>query len=309
MKVLVLLSTYCGDKYLKEQIDSIIHQVGLDVGLLIRDDGSKDGTVELLKEYQRNNKNIEVEYGDNIGCADSFKWLLNAAFERIQDFEYFAFSDQDDVWLPEKLLEASKYLQIMDAQKPCMYCSNVHAVDEQLNDIGLKWKAEETFITKPQSLVSNMAHGCTMLFNQSVVRHFHQNTPKSIILHDLWVMHICMFFGDIYYDSNSYILYRQHGDNVVGAKNTFKARFESHKKSFQHLSSQHEKETDAKEILSVYGNQLSDDDKRMVEVVAFYRHNYSARLRWLFGIGEPYKSIRRKKDNIWLYIRIVLGKV
>lgn len=306
--MLVLVSTYNGEIYLKEQLDSILNQDSVDVNLLIRDDGSKDNTHTILKEYEKLD-NVEVIYGKNMGCADSFRGLLDAAYDKLTDFDYFAFSDQDDVWMPEKLSVACGVVDKMDETKPCAYCSNVRAVDGQLNDIGLKWKLEETNITKAQSLVCSMAYGCTMLFNRKVVEMFHQYPPRKLVLHDLWIMNMCMFLGKVYYDNNSYILYRQHGGNVIGAKTTFKAKLKSRWKSFKHLIGQHEKEGEANEMLYALDEVLSEDDKEMIRIVANYRKGLLKRLKFLFGIGKYNGKIRRKKDNFWLYVRIVIGKV
>lgn len=307
-KVCVLLAVYNGERYLKEQIDSILKQKGVEVFLLIRDDGSKDNSHTILKEYEKLN-NVEVIYGKNVGCADSFRGLLEAAYNKLSDVDYFAFSDQDDVWLPEKLSVACSVVEKMDETKPCVYCSNVLAVDAQLQAIGLRWKPEQTFINKAQSLVCSMAHGCTMLFNRKVVELFHKYPPRKLVLHDLWVMNMCMFLGDVYYDPKSYILYRQHGNNVLGAKNTLRAKLKSRWKSFKHLMGQHEKEGEANEMLYTLNEVLTDDDKEMIGIVANYRKSLSKRLKFLFGIGKYNGEIRRKKDNFWLYVRIIIGRV
>ena len=309
MKVLILLSTYNGEKYLHEQMDSLLKQEGVDVSVLVRDDGSKDKTVTILKEYEAKHHNVEVEYGHNVGCADCFRWLLNAAYNRIRDYDYFAFSDQDDVWLPEKVKVACSILSKTDSTKPSMYCSNVCAVDSELNKINMKWKPNETLLSKEQSLVWSMSYGCTMLFNRKVIELFHSCPPEKLVLHDLWVMHMCFFFGDVYYDNHSYILYRQHGDNVVGAKTTFISRMRCHWKSLQHLFSQHYNEQEAQVMLKAYDGMLTPEDKALVGIVANYRKDFSIRIKWLFGLGKNYRAISRKQDNIWLKMRILLGKV
>ncbi len=302
-KICVLLAVYNGERYLREQIDSILHQRIVDVSILIRDDGSKDGSKSILKEYEKQ-ENVEVIYGQNLGCANSFRALLEAAYDKLGAFDYFAFSDQDDVWLPEKLSVACGVLEMMDATRPCAYCSNVMAVDAQLNEIGTRWDKSESFITKAQSLVCSMSHGCTMLFNGKVIEIFHQYPPQKIVLHDLWVMHMCMFLGDIQYDPNPYILYRQHGNNVLGAKNTIASRLQSRWKSIQFLFKQHYNEQEAKEILRAYGAILQDKDKELIGTVAYYKSSIKNRIKFLFS-----KDIRRKHDNFWLTARIILGTV
>ena len=307
MRVLVLMSTYNGNKYFKDQVKSILKQEGVAVDMLIRDDGSKDSFVKELKEYEKI-ENIEILYEQNIGCAWSFLKLVEYAYSKIGEYDYYAFSDQDDVWLPDKLKVACDVVAKMNNMKPCMYCSNVQAVDADLNPIGTRWGMQETFITKPQSLVCSMSHGCTMLFNKKVIELYHNYPPQQVNLHDLWIMHMCMFFGEIYYDNNPYILYRQHGNNVLGAKNTFSAKLKSRKMSIKHIEDQHSNEIEAKEMLRAYGDLLSKEDKEMIEVVANYRNSFVTRLKFLLGIGNC-RNIRRKHDNFWLLTRIIIGKV
>lgn len=308
MRVLVLLSTYNGNQYIREQIETILNQEAVTVGLLIRDDGSEENFIKSLKEYEKYG-NVKIYYESNIGCAWSFLKLVDYAYDRIEEYDYFAFSDQDDVWLPEKLRIACDVLKKMDGKRPCMYCSNVQAVDAQLNIIGTRWDKDETFITKPQSLVCSMSHGCTMLFNRKVIEMYHDYPPQRVNLHDLWIMHMCMFFGEIYYDNNPYILYRQHGNNVLGAKNTAAAKMKSRWKSLHTLPKQHNNEIEAKEMLKVYNDILTKEDKEMIGIVADYRNSFLNRLKFLFGIGNNCGKIRRKKDNLWLYMRILLGTV
>ena len=99
-KVQVLLSTYNGEKYLQEQIESIIRQEDVEISLLIRDDGSCDKTIEIIENLKRKNSNIIYYSGNNLGPARSFMDLINKS----GNFDYYAFSDQDDVWKSKKLI-------------------------------------------------------------------------------------------------------------------------------------------------------------------------------------------------------------
>lgn len=99
--VQVVMSTYNGEKYLKEQIDSILSQEGVDVRLYIRDDGSSDRTTDILASYQEH-KNVKIEKGNNLGFAKSFL----TALDECDEADYYAFSDQDDVWEKDKLSTA-----------------------------------------------------------------------------------------------------------------------------------------------------------------------------------------------------------
>ena len=131
-KVQVLLSTYNGEKYLKEQLDSLLAQDYPNIDILIRDDGSKDSTKQILTGYE-NHKNIRVIYGSNIGITASFLELLKISDP---EAEFLAFCDQDDVWLKDKISRAVAALQKHPSDIPLMYCSRLTIVDESLRIIG-----------------------------------------------------------------------------------------------------------------------------------------------------------------------------
>ena len=131
-KVAVLMSTYNGEKYLREQIDSILAQEGVDVTLYIRDDGSSDSTIEIINEYLTKTNRIKFYIGENIGVGNSFMQLV---YDCPEDYDYYAFSDQDDIWLTEKMQVAVDSLK--EYSNPFLYCSNQILVDKNGKIIGL----------------------------------------------------------------------------------------------------------------------------------------------------------------------------
>ena len=103
-KVLILVSTYNGEKYLPEQLDSLYAQEGVDIHILVRDDGSKDNTIGILKNYQGSKGKMTIIEGENIGAGQSFLALINEATTNYPDYDYYAFCDQDDVWYGNKVV-------------------------------------------------------------------------------------------------------------------------------------------------------------------------------------------------------------
>ena len=167
-KVCVLLSTYNGEKYLREQIDSVLNQKEVDVTLCVRDDGSKDSTIEILKSYEQSGK-IKLEIGENVGYQRSFYLLLLNAPEA----DYYSFCDQDDVWDDDKLIAAVKMLEAEDNSKPLLYYSALKVVNKDLKlkqishkgyCIG-KYPFEEAFML-------SFTYGCTSVINQSAREKF-----------------------------------------------------------------------------------------------------------------------------------------
>ena len=304
--ILILLSSYCGEKYIKEQVFSLEKQLNVYVTILIRDDGSKDGTVEIIKQLQQEFSNIILIEGKNIGCAKSFSELLIRASKDYSDYDFFAFCDQDDFWLPEKLFRAVSVLEKMPKEEQLLYCSNLWVVDKNLQNRKKKYPDNYVKITSAGSLAESYGTGCTMVFNKEVIDFYSTHIPKNLHLHDLWIYHQCVFLGQVYYDNESYILYRQHGNNVVGARTDFSTNLKSKINSLKKLKTQHYREVEAKEILNIYGDILADENKKNIELVSNYSKSFSYMLKLLFS----YKIRRRKRiDNLLFKIRIILKAI
>lgn len=212
--IIVLLSTYNGEKYIKEQLNSLYNQKDVEVSILVRDDGSTDSTSLILDQEQQKGR-LSWYQGENKGPAGSFMDLLYHAPEA----DYYAFCDQDDIWQPEKLCRAVEALAPINNDYK-VYISPATLVDVNLNVIGqmpLNYK-----FTIGEAIVTNPATGCTMLFNNKLKQLIKKFPPQKIKMHDEWVYKVCLFMnGSIFADTASRILYRQHGNNVIGAKEPF----------------------------------------------------------------------------------------
>jgi glycosyltransferase involved in cell wall biosynthesis len=218
VKVAVLMSTYNGEKYLSEQINSILSQKNVELSLFIRDDGSRDQTINIIRNFQRDHSNIHLIEGDNLGVGNSFMCLV---YRVPSDFDYYTFSDQDDVWLDDKIVSAINALE--ENSTANLYCSNQTLIDKNGNRIGVRFN-QKPDVSCEQSFSINHITGCTMVWNQKlqILLQDKKRRPSKELLesriHDVWVGVVAGFTGNVIYDSNSYILYRQHENNVVGAK-------------------------------------------------------------------------------------------
>ena len=136
--VQILMSTYNGERYIREQIDSFLQQTYPLINILVRDDGSSDGTIAILEEYAEKYDNITYYKGNNLGVIQSFLQLLRDSDDAAT---YYAFADQDDVWLPEKIEKAIEMLENnTETSMPLLYCSDVYVTDENLNVIKIDEK-------------------------------------------------------------------------------------------------------------------------------------------------------------------------
>jgi len=211
-RVGVLLSTYNGARYLKPQLDSLLAQDYPDVIIQVRDDGSSDSTLAILDSYAARYPAIRVMRGTNIGVARSFLTLLAEADPTCN---YFAFCDQDDVWLPDKISVAVGNLTPAGHDTPTLYFSRVEYVDNVLRHLRMSPAPRRPGFGN--ALVENCAPGCTMLFNQATRQLILSRLPSSVFVHDSWTYLVVSAFGRLVFHDVARIKYRQHAANVFGA--------------------------------------------------------------------------------------------
>lgn len=297
-KVQVLLSTYNGEKYIKEQIESILNQKEVEIALLIRDDGSTDKTIQILEELAMNNENITVYKDENLGPARSFMDLI----EKSDEYDYYAFSDQDDVWRPKKLISAINKLKEYN-NTPALYMSALEIVDTNLKYIETK-KVEGNF-TLEGEIIKNFAAGCTQVFNKNLCNIIKQYKPKYIIMHDSWITRVCYAIGgNVIIDENSYIKYRQHEKNVLGYKDDgFQKLKRQYKIAFKDKISM--RVNIAKELKNGYEKLLTEEAKQVVENLIKYQEDKNAK-KWLLH-NEKFRT-NNPKMNLKMKLAIILNK-
>ena len=210
--VCVLLSSYNGERFIAEQIESILNQNILGLKIYIRDDGSKDSTREILKQYSKYT-NVNLEFGNNIGVRDSFYWLVKNA----PKCRYYAFCDQDDIWDNDKLSVAKESLEPLPQNVPNVYFSNVRLVNADGTFIKNWHEMDMANQNKFAAFLENRATGATMVFNYNALQMIEMGWGDDVKLHDWWLYLIGKFFGNVIYDNVSHMSYRQHDSNVVGA--------------------------------------------------------------------------------------------
>ncbi|WP_372616773.1 glycosyltransferase [Falsiroseomonas sp.] len=213
----VLLSVLDGADYLPTQLESLERQVDQRWMLLWRDDGSRDGSVRILEEFAARMAPGRVRRvahaARRLGIAASFLALLRAA---PADAACYAFCDQDDVWLPDKIGRAAAALGAVPAERPALYCARQVMVDRGLRRLGLSPDAKRG-PGLANALVQNIATGCTTVLNAAARRHVLSGTPPPPTLHDWWAyLVVTATGGQVIFDPQPEILYRQHGANAVG---------------------------------------------------------------------------------------------
>lgn len=258
-RVIVLLSTYNGEKYLEEQLDSIFHQTYSNLEIIVRDDGSIDHTVNILQKYKNSGKITYIK-GENIGFIESFFDLLKKA----PLADYYAFCDQDDMWEKEKIekavmqLQKEKYIDI-----PIMYYSNYDLYTEDM-----KWMAHPKIRNKSSfsnSLVECVNLGMTTVINgQTRKRIIEKENPNHSLGHDWSIYMICSAFGRVIYDDQVQVKHRVHSLNTSLCGESFAKRLIRRISTFRRNDHFQKLQKQIQEFQTMYGHELEKAKKEWI---------------------------------------------
>lgn len=272
--VVVLMSTYNGIKYIAEQVRSVYEQEGVSVRLKVRDDGSTDGTQAFLEKEQEAGR-LTWYSGPNLGAARSFWHLLSEAPEA----DFYAFSDQDDVWDKDKLRVAVEQLSTA-GMRPSLYFCRTRLVDEKLRE--LPGPKTVPLLTYGESLVYQMASGCTMVFNDALRRVLAEYTPAYMRMHDMWIYEVAQAVGAaVYFDTVPHISYRQHAGNVVGESDSVYVQWR--KRLCRIRKGERIRSRTAEELWKGYAGSMSTENRELTRRVMDCRKSLSVRLSLFFS--------------------------
>ena len=312
--VAIILSSYNGEAYIREQLDSILGQTLPDFRLLIRDDGSSDCTREILADYAARDPRIRWYAGENIGVQQSFYELLGRVPARA---DWIAFADQDDVWLPRKLERA---LQVLEGERtgvlcsraassdpetePVLYCGAKQIVDRDLQPIPDAVRILVRKLSFGNALVQNIATGCTCLINRSLANRILADRPGHAVMHDWWLYLLGTAFGSVYYDEQPMIRYRQHGDNTAGAMVSaghlwsyrFRRLFSGQSGIYAQLA----------EFARLHGEELQEEDRRRLQRVL---ETEKSRIGGIAAAMDPQLFRQKRDDDLVLRLILILGKL
>lgn len=281
-RVAVLMSTYNGERFLREQLDCIRDQQGVEVQLFVRDDGSTDSTLAILKDYAHLWPQLaKIAPGPNLRAAKSFLALLQAA---PGGFDYYAFADQDDWWAPDKLARGVAMIEA-SGEGPRLYCSHVTCTDEDLTPLGELSRNDDT---RFEHLVfENIAYGCTVVMNVAARGLVADQPPEAgVAMHDWWCAMAAAAFGQVIFDPEPRILYRQHGANDTGTQPYRLMEIgrqlrvlRRNPNAFYPIHAQ------CSEFLRLHGDRLKPQHRRLLERVVRSKRSLPARL-W-FALTAP----------------------
>lgn len=301
----VLLSAYNGEKYIREQIDSILGQTYESVTLYVRDDGSTDGTLDILREYEAEGK-LVLEAGKNVGFIKSFFWLV----KNCKSADYYAYSDQDDVWNKDKLEKAVEMLDnenSSDENIPLLYFSNYDFVDKNLKF--MSHACPESEIKKPSfrnAIVDCMPLGFNSVFNDGARRIMASDIPMYSCGHDWWTYMVCQGMGKVIYDPSSTVKHRRTDDNVsAGGASFIRLQIWRIKKFFVGGYMKNVRLMLA-EYWHLYRDRLSDSDRKLLSLFVRKKYNLIAAMKKTF---YPHRFRQGIFDEMALRFLFIIGKL
>ncbi len=261
MNVSVVMTTYNGEKYLDQQIQSILNQTLKPVEFIVCDDLSTDGTISILEKYRQGQKLVYFINEQRLGPVRNFKKAVSLASKN----NYIALSDQDDEWLPEKLEKSAKLLKKIDfVDKPCMVYTDLYWVNEDgtlINPSFRNERGQDHYELNLETLMyNNFVNGCSTLFNPQLA-HLFADFPDNIPYHDVWMAFLSLTFGNAAQIAEPLIWYRKHGNNasvsgdvkpksryisnikevfssITGSKDFLDAEFATTRKFYEHYNDQ-----------------------------------------------------------------------
>ncbi len=293
IKVAVLLSYYNGYKYIDEQISSILNQrfgEGV-IDIYIRNDGSNcTASNSKLLEIKRKFPHITIIQGNNVGVVNSFFNLL----KDVEGYDFYAFCDQDDFWLPNKIINAVSTIKI---EVPSLYCGSYTLVDSALKP--LSSKSIDINPSFQNALFKNFCTGCTCVINNKLRTEFIEiEVPNELPMHDWYLLLLAYCVGEVSYDQESNILYRQHGNNVVGGVISFRSKL---KRFIKHLIYG----DNVRYLLLVHLSQINKNISQspFIKDLLLSKLSFSKRIMLLLKYQWTYKSFI---DRLSVYIVILL---
>lgn len=284
-RVLVIMSTYNGGKYIREQLDSLFGQKDIDLYLLVRDDGSKDNTLEILEEYNKRYGKITVVKGNNVGASRSFHKAALYAATQMEPFDFYSFSDQDDVWFENKLCTSVKYVDPASS-KPQLFYAPVLLVDSTLHPI--KPSNSKTANCLGANIASSHSLGCTQVFNRALLERIVKindyiaavDSKAYVPLHDGWTALVAYSIGKVEVGTTPLMFYRQHEANVIGGNDRGVKKFLHRIKRY--TTGEKMKSTKCQLILTLMQNEIPEENRKLLERCAYYTDSFSKRIRLAF---------------------------
>ncbi len=302
-KVNVIMATYNGEKHIRPQLDSIINQTYENFTICIRDDGSTDETLAIIKEYQDKYNNINlIESDKNLGVPNSFYEILRIC----SDADYYAFADQDDYWLPDKLSKAVEKLEEKKTEnKPSLYCCSYDYYTDDGQFIR-HFRLTDSFNIH-KSIYYTAASGFVIVFNEALRKKALQGTERLQRnefgeLHDRRFIRVAYLFGDLIFDEYVGARHIRHSDAVTAADSTNMNLFKNWYKNEVCGHDMIDQRQGVRVFRQQYINELSKGQRKVLDI-------FCADNKMIRKLFYPHRLRERITGEILLRILFLIDKI
>lgn len=299
-KVMILMSTYNGQNYLEEQLDSLISQTYSEIEIYIRDDGSSDETTEILKRYCQNHANINVDFGDNVGYPECFYKLTDKKL----DGDYFMFADQDDQWLPFKVERAVKFLNSESSNGPVCYYSSYNICDSNLKFVHESPNKDKKFTLK-DTLFEVCGLEFTMAMNRQAFELLNIYRPIISNARGTWMSMLFSSKGKVLFDNIATANYRRHENAVTSPNMGSFGLFLWRVKKFLLSENSNNYKNMLREFRDIMGDNLNTQEKEMLSIFCD-DHGFIGSIKKIFYPQRLRSSIL---DDFQLRVLFLLKKI
>lgn len=296
--VAIIMSVFNAEKYIKEQIDSILFQEQVNIQVWIRDDGSTDRTLSLIRNLYGKDDRITIQTGKNLGARESF---FEALFSCDLQCDYVGFSDADDVWISNKIKHSIDLLVASSFGGPIAVATRLHVVDESLNHISYTAIPKRGF-SFANALVETVASGATIVMNRAALNIIRSARPNYAVMHDAWIYLVMTAFGELIYSELPTIQYRQHATNVFGTSHTLRRKISLRLRRLREISPYRRQ---AKEFSRLFRSSLNSKLQKKLERYLNYPKSLMGRIRFAIFSEVVKQNIGA---NIFMRLLILLGK-
>lgn len=301
--VAILMATYNGADFLSQQLDSYNNQTYKDWSLYASDDGSTDDTLDILKKFREKNSRCEIYDGPRQGFAKNFMSLIQN--DQI-NAKYFAFSDQDDIWINDKLERAIRFLDSIGDDKPALFCSRTALINDKNIPIGYS----PLFSKAPSfknSILQNIASGNTMVFNSLARDLLRKLADQQLVAHD-WTLYqiVTASGGEVFFDKRPTLLYRQHANNLIGNEMRFSTRAKRFYKALRNEKKKRWNNTNIKNLSFISSSLTSESINIIDNFEEMRRSNFFKRLKLYCSSGLYHQTLLGSMTNI---IYVMLNKL
>ncbi len=269
-RVNIVMSAYNGERYIREQLDSLLKQEYEKFEIYVRDDGSNDGTVKILKEYEKHG--VHVIEGENKGFSASFFVVLAAA----EEGDYWSFCDQDDIWFPGKLKSAVKWLDSQRQEQPLLYYSLSEMFDETGKSLGIQAPPKGSLCFR-RAMTGTFGVGFSMVINRRLREEMLKCDPYKVRSHDWLAGAIGLGFGKVHVNHKIYARYRRLDSSVTKISLERKIKW-----CLAVLRNDGDVAERNREYIRIYKNQLSPKKRKMAGLFEDDKYPWKIRLRKAF---------------------------